>query len=470
MENKAKKLHIIQVIFFLLILCAGSGALICGACEGRTSSELEKRELAEFPAVNANDIFSGRFESDFSEALSDHIVGRDLFVTAKTWAQIALGKKEINGIYIDEDRLIDTYLSSDFYDGQIKINIKALTDFMATCAGEIGPEHVKAVLVPSKCSLYRDDLPEYMPVSKRADTIAGEIRDELAVKLASIPVQAVAEQEDEKDEETEEDDEMTSDDEDSDESVFDDEDSDENIFDDEDSDESINDDEDTDEDISDDKNTEKKSVYIDPKKADQMVIDLRSVLEEHKSEYIYYLTDHHWTTRGAAYAYQTLFPAAGNIVDGKTETVAESFLGTDYNKIHYYKNKDKIMRYVIPEADTARMTINDSGDRSQHDSIYEKKALSTSDKYNYFLSGNYSAIEVDTNAKNDKTLVIIKDSYTNSLLPFLCREYKKIIMIDLRYVNSSVYDYIPEGVKPDDFLIVYNEEKFMQDTHQMYLK
>ena len=46
MENKAKKLHIIQVIFFLLILCAGSGALICGACEGKTSSELEKRETA----------------------------------------------------------------------------------------------------------------------------------------------------------------------------------------------------------------------------------------------------------------------------------------------------------------------------------------------------------------------------------------------------------------------------------------
>ena len=78
--------------------------------------------------------------------------------------------------------------------------------------------------------------------------------------------------------------------------------------------------------------------------------------------------------------------------------------------------------------------------------------------------------DVKTGAANDKTLLIVKDSYSNSLVPFLCSDYGTIIMVDLRYVNSSIYDYLPEGTMPDDVIIAYNEEKFMQDTHQMYLK
>ncbi|MEE3461253.1 MAG: DHHW family protein, partial [Lachnospiraceae bacterium] len=154
--------------------------------------------------------------------------------------------------------------------------------------------------------------------------------------------------------------------------------------------------------------------------------------------------------------------------------VTDDFLGTDYNRIHYYKKKDVIERAEIPEADNASAVINDSGDMTLMDSIYDDSALNTADKYNYFLSGNFSAITIKTacrdTEKKDKTLVLIKDSYSNSLVPFLCQDYGTIVMIDLRYANSSVFDYLNELESMDDLLIVYNYDKFMRDTHQYLLQ
>ena len=514
--------NIIQVIVFLLILGVGTGIVILGACEGKTYSELEKRELASFPSVEARTLFNGEFESDLTEALSDHIMFRDVFVTAKTAVQIFLGKDEINDIFIDDERLIELYHDSDFSNKQIKSNIDLLTDFIATAANGIGTEHVKAVLIPSKYSLYRDHLPEYMPVSTRSDSIADEIRDSLAEKYATVLISR------EKDDSTgsinsdntdmEDTDEIDEtgfdfdagdpDGESVDETGFDfdagdpdGEDVDETGFDFDAGDpdgESVDEtgfdfgagdpdgengnsntekqpDDDSSEPCIDNNEKDGQMDSITPEiieqarsATDKMIVDLRKVLETHVDEYIYYNTDHHWTTLGAEYAYHELKPESETT---KTkETVTDVFLGTDYNKIHYFKTHDRIIKYNIPEAESATMVINDSGDLSERGSIYDTDSLQKADKYDYFFSGNYSAITVKTGAANDKTLLIVKDSYSNSLVPFLCSDYGTIIMVDLRYVNSSIYDYLPEGTMPDDVIIAYNEEKFMQDTHQMYLK
>ncbi|MEE3468673.1 MAG: DHHW family protein [Eubacterium sp.] len=480
MGNKKKVLLILQVVCFLLLLGAGSAAVLFGACENKSYSELEKRELAPFPEVKAADIFSGKYESEFTEALSDHTRGRDLFVSAKTWVQIALGTREIDGIYIDGDRLIETYRDSDFFDKQIHDNIANVAGFMSATASGIGADHVKLALVPSKCSLYRDEMPGYMPGSDRADTVAQELRDALADNLVKgQPTEPATEDTDDTadaDEATEDGTDDTADP-DEDEIGFDFDEGDPDAEEDEDFEEESEEEES--EDDVEEEDTEDASklplvIYDEASaraQAEHMVLDLRPVLEAHKTEDIYYLTDHHWTTLGAAYAYAAMQETAAETITGiPTETVTDDFLGTDYNRIHYYRKKDTIRQYTIPEADRATVEINDSGDVSQRDSIYDKDALQTADKYNYFFSGNYSAVTVHTGANNGKTMLMIKDSFSNSLVPFLCRDYQTIIMVDLRYVNSSIYDYLPEGKAPDDVWIVYNEEKFMQDTHQGYLR
>ena len=521
MEKKKKVLCVLQIVLFLVLLGAGTGAIVFGVCEGKTYSELEKRELKEFPEVSVQSIFNGTFESELTDALSDHIWGRDGFVTAKTRAEVLLGKREIDGIYIDGDRLIETYKDGDFDDKQIRENEAYVAEFLSGIAGNIGAEHVRVALVPSKCSLYRDHMPSYMPQSHRADSIAEELREKLAEELPKAAAELESDEED-----TDEDaDDVSEDgfnfdegDPDADEEDlgfdFDEGDPDADKeekdlgFDFDEGDPS-KDEGKSDSDTNDSTHTEKKNPSDDEKiasegtpkseestadkqnsnsgyagltdeekqkkakeEADQMVIDLRSVLKPHADEYIYYLTDHHWTSLGARYAYQELRRSLG-LEDKKTTdseiAVADDFLGTDYNRIHYYRKPDVIHKYDIPEANTATMEINNSGEKTKYQSIYDEKALKTADKYNCFFSGNYSAITVDTDAKNDKTLLLIKDSFSNSLVPFLCQDYETIIMVDLRYVNSSVTDYLPEGKVPDDVLIVYNEEKYMQDTHQMYL-
>ena len=177
--DKKRIISVIEVILFILILAAGSSAVIIGACEGKTYSELEKRELESFPEVNAGDIFSGKYERAFSDALADHFYGRDAFVTAKNRAEIALGKREIDGTYISGDRLIGLYKDSDFDDKQIRENISYLTDFMGMVGQSVGYDHVRLMLVPGKNTVYRDELPWYMPVSERTDKLEEEIREEI---------------------------------------------------------------------------------------------------------------------------------------------------------------------------------------------------------------------------------------------------------------------------------------------------
>ena len=428
-------LNIIIIVVFVIILGCGMGVLIYGMNDGKEYSELEKRELQSFPKVSVKNVLNGKFEKKFETALSDHFLLRDECVTAKTVAEIALGKRVIDGIYIDGERLIETYSDEDFDDAQVKENISDLTGFLSMVSRGLGEEHVRLMLVPGKTTVYRDVLPEYMPTSDKPDKLADEIIDSL-------------------------------------------------------------------------KN----------KSAESMILSVRSLMEEHRNEYVYYMTDHHWTTLGAYYAYQEWKNSVADIENNSgdkndnnkedgydliddTDTIESEFLGTDYNKIHYYKKADTINKYIIPEADEATMKINSSGDITEYQTIYDETALGTADKYNYFFGGNFSSIDINTGRKNniadtkeegsdidiedeeqiveeddiesdqtnEKTLLVIKDSFANSLVPFLCRDYDRIIMIDLRYVNSSIFDYLTEVQQLTDVLVVYNEEKFMQDTHQYYL-
>lgn len=546
---KQKLLYLMQIGLFVLILAIGSGSLFFGALQGKTYSDLEKRNLKKFPKVKVKNVLNGKFESRFSDALADHIIGRDLYVTFKTNMEIMLGKKEINGIYMDKDQLIETYKDSDFDDKQTKENVDALTGFLSKIAKGIGTDKVHVMTIPSKATIYRDHLPGYIPKSTKPDELVPSIRQALKEKL--MTQEETAEDTDEDDTDTTEDvwedesdtattedgwedegDTATTDDgwEDEGDSTASDggdssgesdssaamteDDGDYDATDDALLDEGEMTEEEADaladsgksgwEDEGDLKldadgweiedETEQggssggssdngsgggsnlisggKTDFTEEEATqavDQMVIDLRDVLTKHSNEYIYYKTDHHWTTLGAFYAYHE-WKGPDRIIPAYKTAVSTDFLGTDYNRIHYYESMDKIYRYEMDDVDQATVTINDGGDTKELPSIYVEDALKTSDQYNYFLSGNYSTVTIKTKNKNGKTLLVVKDSFTNSMIPFLCRDYETIRMVDLRYVNASVYEYMNDLTSLDDVIVIYNEEKFMQDAHQYYLK
>ena len=200
-------------------------------------------------------------------------------------------------------------------------------------------------------------------------------------------------------------------------------------------------------------------------------VDLTKTLQKHKDEYIYYKTDHHWTSLGAKYGYQEIMNKMGNkpVKAIKSKVVCDDFLGTTYNKIHYAPQKDVITKYDIKTANGCRLMYVPEKGGAISDTIYDESALKKDDKYEYFMGGNYGEIKIHTGCKNGKTLVLIKDSFANCMIPFLTSNYENIVMVDLRYINDNVSDICAEVLDEtgniDSFVALFNEDKFMEDNH-----
>lgn len=194
------------------------------------------------------------------------------------------------------------------------------------------------------------------------------------------------------------------------------------------------------------------------------ILSLMDILKDKSDEYIYYRTDHHWTSKGAFYAYEYFLESIGETPlkeeDFIIENVSKDFLGTSYRKANYYLAKpDEIHRYNPKDGIQYDITINQS---NKENSLYDNSFLNKIDKYSYFLGGDKSIIEIETSAESDKTILIIKDSFANSFIPFLTNHYKKVIVIDPRYFNMSVVDYI-EGMDLDEIVFLFNIQSFIQE-------
>lgn len=200
---------------------------------------------------------------------------------------------------------------------------------------------------------------------------------------------------------------------------------------------------------------------------------LKDTLVVHNDEYIFYRTDHHWTSLGAFYGYNAYRNLVGenemSVDDYNQVKVSDNdFLGTDYDKIQIYSKKDDIS--IFEPKSSVALTVDYNGEKDMADSIYINENLDIKDKYTYFLGGNYKKINIKTNVNNGKKLLLIKDSYSNSLVPFLANDYSEIVMLDLRYSPGKVNKIIEEEGNITDILVIYNTEKFMNDNHQFALK
>lgn len=90
------------------------------------------------------------------------------------------------------------------------------------------------------------------------------------------------------------------------------------------------------------------------------------------------------------------------------------------------------------------------------------ESVNEKDKYKVFFGGNYGQVVIKGGCDNGKTLLIIKDSFANSLAPFLTADYETIIMLDLRYFTGSAQSVIDEN-NVDDILFVQEMRSFSND-------
>ena len=208
---------------------------------------------------------------------------------------------------------------------------------------------------------------------------------------------------------------------------------------------------------------------------DYNFVDVRDTLMDHNDEYIYYKTDHHWTSAGACLAYEVWSERTG----GEAETedglvknvVSDKFRGSLYSKILDADSAyDEIWTYGLQKDDAfgskdCTVTIDE---KQQLDSIYDDEMLQKKDKYAYFLSGNYGQVHIQNqkvaSKAKGKNILIIKDSFANSFVPFATQDYENIYMVDLRYYNGDMKSYLQEH-NITDVLVLYNISNFISDRN-----
>lgn len=194
-------------------------------------------------------------------------------------------------------------------------------------------------------------------------------------------------------------------------------------------------------------------------------IDMRPVLEAHKNEYIYYKTDHHWTTFGAYLGYAEWQRQHGNNVqlsDYNITLAANNFKGSLYSKV---LNRDSALDeiYLYDKIQKPTYEVHYNFGKTQTDSVYELNCLYEKDKYQVFLNGNHPELTISTNVNNNKHLLLFKDSFANAFIPFLLSDYETIHIIDLRYFKGDLNDYISHN-NITEYLFLYNIKNFCEDT------
>ncbi len=356
--------------------------------EERPFSENENEYLSAFPNFSLRTYKDKTFMNGFDEWLSDRFLAREQWIIFKNNTDMAIGKDEINGVFIRNNMMMQVW--KDYDEELLQKNIKSVNNFIKN-----HPDiEAYFMLVPNAQEIYSDTLPEFAVVG------------------------------------------------------------DQNKF--------IND-------------------FYSSLDGFAGTIDAYSILSQAREDdsYIYYRTDHHWTSYGAYLGYKAAGEELGytpkKIDEFSIEHASYDFRGTLFSKtldfnitpdvIDYYtltENEPKVKVSVYNENSNV---LNGNIKYDEYDSLYFREFLDVKDKYSSFLGQNSPIVTIESDiADNDRSLLIIKDSYAHSMIPFLAKEYSKITMIDLRYIRTDFQMF----VSPDDYdqlLFLYNVITFSEDEN-----
>ncbi len=180
---------------------------------------------------------------------------------------------------------------------------------------------------------------------------------------------------------------------------------------------------------------------------------------------LYYRTDHHWTTDGAYVAFEAL-AKEWKLDTKKTKlefyTVSTTFEGTLSSKagLHTYKDEVKI---CVPEKSEGTYFVSYESQGKKTATIFEKDKLNQKNHYEVFLGGNYDKVIISTVAETDNTLLLVKDSYANCLIPMLTPYFSRIVVVDPRYLTDSFGGILKEYTFTHA-LFLYNMNTLLGDT------
>ena len=206
--------------------------------------------------------------------------------------------------------------------------------------------------------------------------------------------------------------------------------------------------------------------------------DLR---ETFKSAYkngsqLYYKTDHHWNTRGAYTAYRQLCQTLGLKAAEESLFVkepTEGFYGTTYSSSGFWLTEPDTLEVWNNTRNTDKnihVKITEGSGSQEYGSMFFPDHLKEDDKYPVFIDGNHALTEItNTNAERG-TLVVIKDSFSHCMAPFLAENYKKVVLVDLRYYKMENVSALVQREKPEQLLVLYGIDNLATDTDLVWLQ
>lgn len=374
----------------------------CLVAPKQTFSENENRALASWPVYSFTALKDGSYMSGVQTYLSDHFPLRDPFMTLKTKYEMLTGREEINDIYLAKDGYYIEAYKTPKQQKKIITQFRKLQDAITTGA----KENVRVMLVPTAISSYNAKLPNCAPdrgVLRQVDTmkeIYAALPNMQKVDVWSALQTAAAKEA-----------------------------------------------------------TDRTGASGNAADAQSMADAEAAGSDTAEAAGLYYHTDHHWTTHGAYVGYQAYCDAAGLSpipeADFQKTCATTDFHGTIFSKLHDSTVPgDAITLYENP-ANRLTVSYPDTGEVT--DTLYNRDYLAQKDKYSLFLNNLHPLVEITNEAADsDRQLVLIKDSYANSMVPFLVNHYQKIYVFDTRYYRFGPSSFINEHPEVTDVLLLYN--------------
>lgn len=179
-------------------------------------------------------------------------------------------------------------------------------------------------------------------------------------------------------------------------------------------------------------------------------IDAYSALVEKSDEYIYFRTDHHWTARGAYYAY-TSFCKQAELTAPKISSFTthniDGFVGSLYRSSQaesLKKNPDYVECFEL-QVEAENMVYNSAEMKDGIKTYIVAKKVSGDNKYLAFISGDQPLEKITTNITNGKKILVLKESFGNAFIPFLCNNYQEVYVVDPRQIDMYLPTFVEEN-------------------------
>ncbi|MBQ6862941.1 MAG: hypothetical protein IJO14_01755 [Clostridia bacterium] len=367
-KNEKKVRLVSQIISVLFAVLLFAVAIVNFAAPDKEFSESENRRLEQMPKLSLSTIANGSFMSDFETSLTDQFVMRDFFVKLRTRALVALGKAEVNDVYIADD----SYLIPKPPVPNEDI-AKSTMEAIAAVAAKKPKIQQYCAFIPRASYIHSDLLPN------------GAMHFDDKALIESMAANNTAE----------------------------------NL----------------------------KHIRVSD-----------ALAAAAQTQQVYYRTDHHWTTAGAFAAFGVIaqemqLNTAG--VAYEIYTVSDSFAGTSSSSSGVYQVTDSVEICIPKNKQTCIVEMPQES--KKYTSMFMYEFLEKKDKYAVFFGGNPSIVNISTDADSVDTLLILKDSYANALVPMLTPYYRNIIMIDPRYYMES-FDSFLQTHRITDILYLFSIE------------